>query len=222
MTLMIPLLEQPIVFAENRIQLLVVENQPALRQLLEALHAQTEGQAGDLILAERFEPQDFSRLAVLIMDPFCLDTGTKRFAAKLQQAVAEAAETHEAALSALYSQLYDLASQIAVELDFSAAFDPIEDPSVLVKLLGFRLDVESLPFSERILEWMVMQRNFFGKQLFVFFGLKSYLSDEGLRLFYRSVFYEKLSVLLIESCQRETVLQEEQTTIVDEDLCVLT
>ena len=121
-----------------------------------------------------------------------------------------------------YGQLYELASQIAVELDFSAAFDPVEDPAALVRLLGFRLDEEALPFSERILEWMVLQRRFFGKQLFVFCGLKAYLSDEELRLFYRSVFYEKLSVLLIESWQRETALPEEQATIVDKDLCVLT
>ena len=40
--------------------------------------------------------------------------------------------------------------------------------------------------------------------------------------FYRSVFYEKLSVLLIESWQRETSFPEEQLTIVDKDLCVLT
>lgn len=34
-------------------------------------------------------------------------------------------------------------------------------------------------------------------------------------------FYEKLSVLLIESLQRETTRPEEQLTIVDNDLCVL-
>ena len=49
-----------------------------------------------------------------------------------------------------------------------------------------------------------------------------YLSEEELRLLYRSVFYEKLFVLLIEPCQRESALQEEQITIVDKDLCVLT
>ena len=171
MTLMIPLLEQSIVFSENRVQLLIIENQPALRRLLEMLHGQIEGQAGELVLSEHYEPQELSQLAALIMDPFRLDTGTKKFAGKLQQAVAEATQTHEKALSSLYGQLYELASQIAVELDFSAAFDPIEDPAALVRLLGFRLDEEALPFSERILEWMVLQRRFFGKQLFVFCGL---------------------------------------------------
>lgn len=57
--------------------------------------------------------------------------------------------------------------------------------------------------------------------MFIFCGLKAYMSDEELRLFYRSVFYEKLSVLLIESLQRETTRPEEQLTIVDNDLCVL-
>ena len=109
-----------------------------------------------------------------------------------------------------------------MELDFSTTFDPIEDPVALVKLLGFRFDREALPFSEEILEWMLLQREFFGKQLFVFCGLKAYMSDEELRLFYRSVFYEKLSVLLIEPWQHETTLPEEQLTIVDKDLCVLT
>ena len=221
MTLMIPLLEQPIVFSENRVQVLIVENPVAFRQLLEMMHRQAEGRPRDLILAEHFQPQEFSKLAELVMDPFCLDIETKKFVTKLQQVVAEAAESHEEALSSLYGQLYDLASQIAMELDFSVAFDPIEDPAALVRLLGFRLDGEALPFSEGLLEWMVLQRKFFGKQLCVFCGLKACLSDEELRLFYRSVFYEKLSVLLIESWQRETTLPEEELTIVDKDLCVL-
>ena len=221
MTLMSPLLEQPLVFSENRVQLLIVENQLALRQLLEMMYMQLEGQSGDLILAEHFEPQEFSKLAVLVVDPFSLDTGTKKFIGKLQQAVAAAAESHEDVLSSLYAQLYDLASQIAMELDFSVSFEPIEDPAALVRLLGFRLDGEALRFPERVLEWMVLQRRFFGKKLFIFCGLKAYMSDEELRLFYRSVFYEKLSVLLIESWQRETTLPEEHLTIVDKDLCVL-
>ncbi len=51
--------------------------------------------------------------------------------------------------------------------------------------------------------------------------MKSLLSEDELGSFYRSVFYEKLDLLLIEAWQQLPPRQEEVTTIIDRDLCVL-
>lgn len=68
---------------------------------------------------------------------------------------------------------------------------------------------------------MRLQRAFFGKRLFILYGLKSLLSEEELSSIYRSIFYEKLDLLLIEAWQQTPPGKEEITTIIDRDLCVL-
>ena len=79
----------------------------------------------------------------------------------------------------------------------------------------------SLDLPALLLEWMRLHRAFFGKRLFILYGLKSLLSEDELGSFYRSVFYEKLDLLLIEAWQQLPPRQEEVTTIIDRDLCVL-
>ena len=122
----------------------------------------------------------------------------------------------------LISEINAVAAQISTELEFSAAFNPIETPDALVKLMGFHLDRESLSFPELLLEWMRVQRRFFGKRLLIFYGLKAWLTREELEAFYRQVFYEKYNLLLVEPFQRYAALEGECLTIIDEDLCVIT
>ena len=51
--------------------------------------------------------------------------------------------------------------------------------------------------------------------------LKAVLSEEELRALYRSVKYEKMTVLLVEPAQREYKIEGECVTIIDNDLCVI-
>ena len=114
-----------------------------------------------------------------------------------------------------------LAAELSVELDFEAAFRTLEDPVDLLKLMDFHLDSENLELPELLLEWMCLQRLFYGKQLFVVYGLKACLSETELMSFYRSVSYEKIDMLLLESYQRGEALPGEELTIIDKDLCVI-
>ena len=91
----------------------------------------------------------------------------------------------------------------------------------LLRLFGFRLDREGLDVPELLLEWMLLERDFFGKRLFILYGLKSLLSHEEMSVFYRNALYEKLDMLLIEPCQRGKPMEEECVTIIDENLCVI-
>lgn len=221
MTLFFPLLDEPLRFEENRIQVLIIENPVALRRCLDDLRAQMEGQSGDFVLALRYVPQELSRCAVLLTDPLRPEAETRKLAVRIQQEAARAAEDHAEKLGFLLAELNALASDLSLELDFSAAFDPLETPEDLIKLFGFRLDRDALSFPELLLEWMRLQRRFLGKRLFILYGLKAFLSREELCCFYRSVFYEKLDVLLIEALQRGEPVKEECVTIIDKDLCVI-
>lgn len=94
----------------------------------------------------------------------------------------------------------------------------------MIKLLNYRIDKEEMDFAEQLLEYMKLRRRFFGEQLFIIYNLKACLDSDELRLFYKTVRYEKLIILLIEDRQRETVggdCCEERTLIIDEDLCLI-
>lgn len=221
MTIYHPLLNRPIRFEENRIQVLVIENGVALRRCLEDLHSQMAGCSGEFILAENYQPIELRRYAALATDPLHPDLDSRRLSGKILQTVEKLAEDQEPKLRQLLAEINDFAAELCMGLDFEATFAEQESAEGLLKLLDFHLDRDSLDLPSLLLEWMRLQRAFFEKRLFILYGLKSLLSEEELTSFYRSVFYEKMELLLIEAWQQTPPREEEITTIIDRDLCVL-
>lgn len=215
-----PMLPEPIEFKENQINVLVVENAAALREMLLCLAAQCAGEEGDFVLSEGIQLLELSKNAVFVRDLFSLDFLSKRVTAKLDQEAIEAGTDYEAALREAVKILNEIAGKICASLDYDAVFSEMDSWEPLVRLLSFRVDLENLSFPERVLEFMKLQRRFFGKTLFVFYNLKALFSAQELELFYRSLLYEKLTVFLIEDMQRRTLKDLESTLIIDEDLCI--
>ena len=74
--------------------------------------------------------------------------------------------------------------------------------------------------AEKILDYFELVEEYDKKKLFIMVNLRSYLSDEEMKMFMRDVLARKIQVLLIESSER-SVLDEEKRYIVDADLCVI-
>ena len=221
MRLYFPLLPKPLLFEENRVNVLIIEDPFTLRRSLAELSEQIDGASGDFVLSVNDEPLELSNLAAILLDPLHPNTDSKKLTGKITKEAAEAALGYEAELTAALSSANTLASRISREMRFPVAFDPLEDPSDLMRLFGFRLDSDSLDAPELLLEWMLMQRELLGKRLFILYGMKSFLRADELVSFYRNALYEKLDLLLIEPFQREAALKEECVTIIDKDLCVI-
>ena len=221
MRLVIPVLPEPLHFVENRINVLIIEEPCTLRKTLKELSEQVAGLPGGFVLSVRDVPQELSRLTALLTDPLHPETASKKLSGLILKTVLDAARDHEDELCTVLAAANALAAQLSLEMRFPAAFDPLEDPAGLLRLFDFRLDSEGLDIPELLLEWMLMQRDFLGKRLFVIYGLQAFLGREELETFYRSALYEKLDLLLIEPFQRRKPMEEECVTIVDEDLCVI-
>lgn len=220
MTLAYPLLAEPILFAENKVSVLVIENATELRSVLLLLQRQCSGDKGEFVLAEDGTPMEFSRVAVLVTDPFSLEFDSRKLLTKLTQEACTAAEEFADNFHRIMVELNELGSKISLQLGFEAAFSAVESQDDLIKLMGFRVDTESLSFAEQVLEFVKLQRSFCGKKLVIFYNLKSVLSESELCSLYQSVRYEKLNLLLIESELRKQQKEFENTIVVDKDLCV--
>ena len=222
MTLSFSTLEAPIFFEENVINVLIIENPYMLRNYLTELSNQIAGEKGSIILADKNGSKDIAKMVALVIDPFHLDFSLRKIMTKINEEVSKTAvELHEERLFKLISEINELASELAMDVDFEAAFEPIESASDLIRLLSFHPDVGAMDFPEKIFEWIRLQKAYNGKELFIFYGLKSLMSDEELSVFYKGIFYEKTQLLLIEPSQNGCMLEGECLTIVDEDLCVL-
>lgn len=220
MTLAYTLLPRPLSFSENSINVLVIENHRELRRFILSLRDQIEGLPGELVLSKNGEILEMSKNAVIITDPFSLDFESRKLLTRITQDACTAGAEYSEEFYALMVRLNELAMKISRSLSYDAAFEPVDSRDELIKILGFHIDREGMSFPESLLENMKLQRLFFGKKLFVFYNLKACFSPEELSLFYKSVFYEKLTVLLVEDVQREESAACENRIIVDKDLCV--
>ena len=82
-------------------------------------------------------------------------------------------------------------------------------------------EISSLSFTERLLEYMRIQRRYFDKELFIFYGIRAVMTSEERKLFYQQIMYEKLNVLLIENALNDDFEESEAVIIIDNDLCVI-
>lgn len=220
MTLAYPLLPEPIGFSEDGIRVLVIEHTQQLRGAVLELKEQLGGSKGKFVLAEKEQLLELSKSAVLVTDPFSLELDTKRILTKINQDACRAGAEYAPALQEILARLGQVAAGISTMLDYDVCFEVPETWDELIKVMGFRIDTQALSLPEQVLEFMKLQRLFFGKKLFVFYNLKACLSGQELAAFYRSVQYEKLHVLLLEDTLRKRLPEQEKTVVVDEDLCV--
>jgi len=200
---------------------LVIENKPLLRNVILDFRRQINGDAGELVLSHDFEKVDMSKSAVLITNPFNIDFESKRMAGKITQTAIEAGNTFAEDKQKILCEINELAARISISMPFDSSFSEMEDFGGIIKLLSFHFEAEESDVAGQLIEYIRMQREFFGKELFIVYNLKACLSEEELTAFYKTAFYEKLNILIIEDCQRGTPMDCENTVIIDNDLCVL-
>ena len=214
-----PLLQSPIEFKENRIPILVVENGQLFRRLIADLLAQENGDPGEFALSENSGLTEIGNIVQITLNPLFPELDGRRIAAKIQQMAVTAAEDQPEKTAECLAALNDYGAALTASIPFNITFSEMESADDLVKALAFHVDAEEMSVPEQLLEMMRLHRECFRKRLFVFVNLKAFLSEEEITLFYQSVFYEKLSVLLLESGQKEQVRPCEEVRIIDKDLC---
>ena len=121
----------------------------------------------------------------------------------------------------IIADINSIAVDICTAMDYEVSFTELDDADQIIKLLNFCIDKSEISFAETLLAYMKLNRMFFGKKLTAIYNLKACMSTEELELFYKSVKYEKLPLLLVEDIQRKAIPADERTVIIDEDLCVI-
>ncbi len=209
---------KPIYFAENQIQLLIIESPSLYRQLVFELINQSEGQKGEFILSFNGDPLDCAEHLHIIYDFFHLAPEGKKLLNKFQ---AQTQYLIKSQLSAQTSELEHNISRYLEQLQFicaPAAFEENDYISALLKGVKFGPTLEEGTHLERLISHINIYNSLITGQCFILIGAKAFFEPEELVRLYHWALGSKCRLLLLEACP-SPLLKYEHPLILDRDMC---
>lgn len=206
---------------ENRLHTFVFENPTVCRAFLADILHQKAGGCGEIVLSEAFEPIPMQKYAEILLEPLTVQPNTRPILTKLYAQLEQVAndEVHFVQYAdlqrAVSSFLLTLTESQETELSFSESMVL----SQVFKAADLQFDCSAeRPIAERLLDYMIAARTYLGTKLFVFYNLKSLLSEDELKMLCKELFYRKIQILLVQSEEKYRLPYEVQW-ILDDDLC---
>lgn len=212
--------DTPIVFEENKINVLVIENCDFLMRSIQDLKLQSEEDTeGEFVLSDG-DDVGFKN-TVVITDMFSLDINSKKNLTKLYAYLSEFSrnETYFGKTLSVLSEIQSFVAEISEASDYnlSASETDVRD---LFKICDLKFAVDSnTEILEKLCSYISVLRDFLKTKLFVLVNLRQFVSENNITEFYKYTAYNKINVLLIESSCPEVRLDCEKYKIIDKDLC---
>lgn len=206
---------------ENQVTVLTVENKDAYRTLVSDLWNQVEGGEGEIILSDGEKIKKISKEMELVVNPFGLDCNNRKVISKLHQELKEVSDElliQEAA--EVNKNIVEYLDKIVQYVPYAIDFEVDLDMNALLKMYDVRISCLGENLLEKIIEYMRTMSRICNVRIFVFVGLKQYLTIDELEQLYEFVIYEKIHLICIESMFTKC-LNSERCWILDEDLCII-
>lgn len=206
---------------ENEVNLLCIEKNSILAKLIQELLDQKGGKEGNFILSEKEKILNISKEVEVIVNPFILDCNEKRVQQKLYQEIYElAVGNYLPETTDLNARIVSYLEKITLGVPYDITFDLEENIQGMMKTYGVRIEQQTTSLLEKIIDYLKILVRLCRIKIFVFVNLKLYLESEELKLLYDFVFYEKISLILIENQVLEKI-KCEKICILDQDKCII-
>lgn len=207
-------------FKENEAIVLVLESPVLMRQYLDELAKQINGEEGLFVLSDKDKTLDIAKKVDLIFTPFGIDINEKRCLNKIYSQLKEIAydEKNYVDTQQIFSSLSQYFIELEQELNVSLAYDSEIDFMQLVKAMGIKIEDYAEDMCESLGQYMTVVQHILNKKMFVFINLSSYLTKEEMEELLRQTFYQKINVLLIENREIHFDL-DHKCYIIDSDKC---
>ena len=221
MRLVYPAYQLEVFLPENQITVLSIENPTAYSAMLHDMWNQAQGNIGGFILSDGDKIRSISKEMECIFNPFSLDCNDKKIINKLYQELKENADTYlinegNELNRSIIKYLDQLFLKVPYALDYNIDFDLLS----IFKAYSVKLECFCANLLERIVEYLKVMNRICNIHIFVFVDLKHYLTENELVQLYEFVFYEKISLIIIEPNHSKRV-SGEKCWLLDEDLCII-
>lgn len=195
---------------------LVVESVKELRKIVDELLKSVQEENEDWILSEGEEIQKKGSLMEIIFSPWMIDVNNRKIQKGLLkqiiQCIQQGMEIDR--VQHILSETRLLLDRINDELPFGFEYD-VEDISEILKECNIRF-YEERDLVIRLNQYMKICSEILGIRIFVFIGLKNYLTNEEIGILAREAGYLGCFILCMESVSDGT---EKNLILIDKDLC---
>lgn len=206
-------------FEENKVNVLIIENQQLFTQFLEIVMKKQED---DFILfSEKGKRLSIDKYIEIVHSPLLIDLNSKRILGHLYKELKAISEEcffmeKERINSAIISYMDKLSLKVPYPILFNLGLDVTD----LYKIYDIRMDFENLELTEKIIYYIQLEKMLCNTKVLVFVNLKAFLTIEQLQEVYKAAFYNKVQILLLEFVER-AILSQEKYCIIDKDKCVI-
>lgn len=216
-----PLLSDTIVFEENKINILILENGALFAKFIQEFSSQINGMEGDFVFSEDYKPIPMGKNIELITDIFSIDINSRKIMAKLMDMLAYLAVDEDFYLKTcdVKQTLNQYMESLLIDFEYSLSYDTAIDLCQVFKALKVEVHMESKSILEFLVEYLSLLSKLLNIKCVVLTNLKSFLSHEELSLLYKEIMYKKYCVLLLENHAQENIFPCEKIRIIDNDLC---
>lgn len=208
-------------FEEGKINVLIVENPAAVRNMLGDIWRQAEGGVGEWILSEDEKILAFSKSVACVYNVFSLDYNEKRILNKVYSEINELALSEYAVETAeLNGKIVEYLDKLLINTPYYLEYKLELELGGLLKLYDVKFGIEDMPLLERLINYVKITNMVLRPQVYVFLNLKQMFSTDEIDQFYEVIRYEKVNVLLLEQTDNN-VKDVEKHWIIDPDLCMI-
>ncbi len=215
-------LEKQLVFQENKVNVLVIEQKELFRRMIQELDKQISGEECGFVLSDNNKTIKIDKEICLILNPFALDINSRKALTGLYNELGKLGLNEENYLKTcslkgqIAEYIYDLLNQVDYALKFQDDFNL----QSMFKALEVEFEAGEGNFLEGLVYFLDVCSKFQKVKILTFVNLKTYLMSEELHEFYKEAFYRKIQLLLLENNIGDE-LAEEAVSIVDADLCLI-
>lgn len=221
MKLVYPEYQLELPLRENQITVLSVENPKIYAELTGDLWRQSQGEEGVFILSDKEKIIPISKELACIFNPFSLECNDKKVINKLYGELKEQAEENLSCESAKINRdILDYLDKVLMQVPYSLEYDVDLDFISLLKIYGVKIENLSGTLLEKIVEYIKVLNRICHVKIFAFIGLKQYLTVNELEQLYEFVFYEKISLVIVEPVHTECI-PGEKCWLFDCDFCII-
>lgn len=198
---------------------LVIEEQRFFVRLLEDIYQQLQGMNGESVISVKDGPVNFAKNGILLDNFVPFNLNRKPIISLMiadmdrRAAAPEHFDRTASALAAVEMWLNDLAYDYSCDIVF-----PNISIATLLKAACPEIRGEDTSIAERVLDYMELIEEFDHRRLFFTLNMRSYVADEEMDVFARSVVSHGYPVIAIEA-HAYPILSTEKRVVIDSDLC---
>ena len=208
-------------FHENEILVFTVEKPCTYTSLLQNFHWQCEGEDGELVISEKDMLISIENSVSIVWNPFLINLNEKRIQSKLYQEMKKVSdEEYCKEVGDICQCISQYLNRLSMKIPYAVSFNEGLDSISIYKLCGVKLENDDSNLLQNVIEYIKVLGMLCNIKAVVFINLKAYFDEMELLELYKTAFYYKIRVILIEDSQTNC-LKCEKHYILDMDDCLI-